>query len=102
MKAIEKDKLPVKIVIEKCCRGKRNRREKGGSRKMILASNSPRRKEILENFGFSLKTVSKNLDEISSKEEIKDRIMDIAQQKTMAAAKGYPDGNGCGSQIRLL
>ncbi len=69
---------------------------------MILASNSPRRKEILENFGFSLKTVSKNIDEISSKEEIKEKIMDIAQQKTMAAAKDYPDENVVGADTVVV
>lgn len=69
---------------------------------MILASNSPRRKEILENFGFSLKTVSKNIDEISSKEEIKEKIMDIAQQKTMAAARDYPDENVVGADTVVV
>lgn len=69
---------------------------------MILASNSPRRKEILENFGFSLKTVSKNIDEISSKEEIKEKIMDIAQQKTMAAAKDYPNENVVGADTVVV
>lgn len=69
---------------------------------MILASNSPRRKEILENFGFSLKTVSKNIDEISSKEEITEKIMDIAQQKTMAVAEDYPDENVVGADTVVV
>ena len=58
---------------------------------MILASNSPRRREILENFGFSLKIISKNIDEISDKEDIKEKISDIAQQKTKAVAVSYPN-----------
>lgn len=69
---------------------------------MILASNSPRRKEILENFGFSLKTVSKNIDETSSKEEITEKIMDIAQQKTMAVAEDYPDENVVGADTVVV
>lgn len=58
---------------------------------MILASNSPRRREILENFGFSLKVMSKNIDETSCKENIQEKIADIAQQKTKAVAEDYPD-----------
>lgn len=58
---------------------------------MILASNSPRRREILENFGFSLKVMSKNVDETSCKENIQEKIADIAQQKTKAVAEDYPD-----------
>ena len=37
---------------------------------MILASNSPRRKEILENFGFNLKVITKNIDEVSDEKDI--------------------------------
>ena len=69
---------------------------------MILASNSPRRKEILENFGFSLKTVSKNIDEISNKEKITEKIMDIARQKTEAVAVIYPDENVVGADTVVV
>ena len=58
---------------------------------MILASNSPRRKEILENFGFSLKVITKNIDEVSDETEIIKKVEDIANQKVMAVAKDYPN-----------
>lgn len=58
---------------------------------MILASNSPRRKEILENFGFNLKIISKNIEEVSNKKYITDKIIDIANKKVLAVAKDYPN-----------
>lgn len=57
---------------------------------MILASNSPRRKEILENFGFNLKIITKNIEEISSENEILKKVEDIANKKVLAVAKDYP------------
>ena len=58
---------------------------------MILASNSPRRKEILENFGFNLKVITKNIDEVSDEEDIIKRIEDIARKKVLAVALEYPE-----------
>lgn len=48
---------------------------------MILASASPRRKEILENFGFSFKTIVKNIDETSDKTRAEEKILEIAEKK---------------------
>lgn len=58
---------------------------------MILASKSPRRKEILEDTGFKLKIESAEVDEISDKISVTEKIMDIARKKTEAVAKLYPD-----------
>ena len=58
---------------------------------MILASNSPRRKEILENFGFNLKVITKNIDEVSDEKDIIKRIEDIARKKVLAVAEVYPN-----------
>lgn len=58
---------------------------------MILASNSPRRKEILENFGFNLKVITKNIDEVSDEENIIKRIEDIARKKVLTVAEVYPN-----------
>lgn len=58
---------------------------------MILASKSPRRKEILEDTGFKIQIISAQVEETSSKDSITDKIMDIARKKTMAVAKMYPD-----------
>ena len=58
---------------------------------MILASNSPRRREILENFGFSLKIMSENVDETSDKENIKEKITEIAEKKVKAVAVKNPE-----------
>lgn len=58
---------------------------------MILASNSPRRKEILENFGFNLKIITKNIAEVSDKENIIEKIEDIASKKVLAVARDYPN-----------
>lgn len=56
---------------------------------MILASKSPRRKEILENVGFKLKIVSADVDEVSNKTDNIEKIMDIAYKKTVAVANNY-------------
>ena len=58
---------------------------------MILASKSPRRKEILEDTGFKIQIKSAQIEEISDKISITDKIMDIARKKTLAVAKMYPD-----------
>lgn len=58
---------------------------------MILASASPRRKEILENFGFSFKTIVKNIDEISNKSTAVEKIKDIAEKKAKAVAEDFPN-----------
>ncbi|MGL4253084.1 MAG: Maf family protein [Fusobacteriaceae bacterium] len=57
---------------------------------MILASKSPRRKEILENFGFSLRIEIPDIEEISSKFQIKDQIEDISRKKVLAIGENFP------------
>lgn len=52
-----------------------------GGKKMILASKSPRRKEILEDTGFKIQIISAQVEETSSKDSITDKIMDIARKK---------------------
>lgn len=69
---------------------------------MILASASPRRKEILENFGFSFKTVVKNTDEISDKESVKEKILEIAEKKTKAVAIDFPNENVIGADTMVV
>lgn len=69
---------------------------------MILASNSPRRKEILENFGFNLKIITKNIEEISDKKNITDKIMDIANKKVLVVAKDYPNEYVVGSDTVVV
>ncbi|MBN1467169.1 MAG: septum formation inhibitor Maf [Fusobacteriaceae bacterium] len=54
---------------------------------MILASKSPRRKEILEEFGFKFKVEAKETLEKSEKEDPKDFVMEIALEKAMAVAE---------------
>lgn len=58
---------------------------------MILASKSPRRKEILENFGFKLEIISPDIEEISDKVEITENIKEIAEKKAMEIGKDNPD-----------
>lgn len=69
---------------------------------MILASASPRRKEILENFGFSFKTVVKNVDETSNKDTVKEKIMEIARKKAIAVAKNFPNENVIGADTMVV
>ena len=54
---------------------------------MILASNSQRRQEILKDTGFNFKVITSNIEEISDKENISERILDIAERKLEQIAK---------------
>ncbi len=58
---------------------------------MILASKSPRRKEILEGIGFNLKIISENIEEISNKREVTEKIKDIALKKVEIVANKFPN-----------
>ena len=54
---------------------------------MILASNSQRRQEILKDAGFNFKVITSNIEEISDKKNITERILDIAEKKLEQIAK---------------
>ncbi|QQS86952.1 nucleoside triphosphate pyrophosphatase [Fusobacterium canifelinum] len=54
---------------------------------MILASNSQRRQEILKDVGFNFKVITSNVEEISNKKNITERILDIAEKKLEQIAK---------------
>lgn len=54
---------------------------------MILASKSPRRKEILEAGRFKIEVKTQEIEEISDKESIEDQIIDIAYKKAKIIAK---------------
>ena len=54
---------------------------------MILASNSQRRQEILKDAGFNFKVMTSNIEEISDKENVIERILDIAEKKLEQIAK---------------
>ncbi|MCF2624667.1 septum formation inhibitor Maf [Fusobacterium perfoetens] len=69
---------------------------------MILASASPRRKEILENFGFSFKTIVKNIDEISNKNTAVEKIKDIAEKKAKAVAEDFPNEYVVGADTAVV
>lgn len=69
---------------------------------MILASASPRRKEILENFGFSFKTIVKNIDETSNKNRAEEKILEIATKKAMETAKNFPNENVVGADTVVV
>lgn len=56
---------------------------------MILASNSPRRKEILKDLGFNLKIIPADIDETSDKKDIIEKVIDIAYKKALSISKKY-------------
>ncbi|MGL4308598.1 Maf family protein [Cetobacterium sp. SF1] len=56
---------------------------------MILASKSPRRKEILEKFTSNLKIITKEIEEISDRTEVIDKILDISRKKVLAVAEDF-------------
>ena len=54
---------------------------------MILASNSQRRQEILKDAGFNFTVITADIEEISDKKNINERILDIAEKKLEQIAK---------------
>ncbi|ADO82372.1 Maf family protein [Ilyobacter polytropus] len=50
---------------------------------MILASKSPRRKEILEGFGIELEILTSSIEETSDKDGLLEQIMDISRKKSL-------------------
>ncbi|MGB6129989.1 MAG: nucleoside triphosphate pyrophosphatase [Psychrilyobacter sp.] len=59
---------------------------------MILASKSPRRFEILNNFGIKkIKVVVADIEEISDKKVLVEQVVDIAVKKGVGIANDYPD-----------
>ncbi|UUV18561.1 Maf family protein [Fusobacteria bacterium ZRK30] len=59
---------------------------------MILASKSPRRFEILSNFGIKkIEVVVTEIEEVSDKEDLIEQVVDIAVKKGIEVAKNYPD-----------
>ena len=59
--------------------------------KYILASASPRRKEILENLGLSFTTVTSDADEQSDILDPEQLTMELARRKGQAVANSLPD-----------
>lgn len=57
---------------------------------MILASTSPRRKEILTKIGFNLEIKTKEVEEISDKVDIYEKIEEIALKKAIGIALENP------------
>jgi len=55
--------------------------------KIILASNSPRRKELLEQVGIEFEIMSSDVDEITDKTAPADVVMDLSRIKAEAVAR---------------
>jgi len=51
---------------------------------VILASQSPRRKELLSYMGFPFEIIPSSIEEKSNKEKIEDWVIDIAEQKAIS------------------
>ena len=60
--------------------------------KIVLASRSPRRKQLLEEAGFEVEVDVSNLDEKDvKKEDVIDLVMELAKLKVQIVAKRHPD-----------
>ncbi|MGF6906707.1 nucleoside triphosphate pyrophosphatase [Fusobacterium sp. PH5-44] len=69
---------------------------------MILASKSPRRREILLGSGFTLEVVPAEIDEKSDKVEIQEKIMDISYKKAVFISKQYSNKYVLGADTVVL
>ena len=59
--------------------------------KLILASSSPRRKELMEKVGYPFEIVPSNCPEISSATKPTDLVQELAQQKAQAVFSTHSD-----------
>ena len=60
--------------------------------KLILASNSRTRKEVLDKVGLIYNVMPSNIEEHSDKTEPKEYVMDLSRQKAEAIAKNLKEG----------
>ncbi|QSZ28316.1 septum formation protein Maf [Aceticella autotrophica] len=59
--------------------------------RIILASNSPRRRELLEGIGLDFEIVSSNIEEISEETEPSLLVMNLSKQKALSVAESLKD-----------
>ena len=59
--------------------------------RIILASQSPRRKRLLEQIGLDFEVHPSNVDEVSSEQEPSLLVEDLALQKANDVAHSFPD-----------
>ena len=60
--------------------------------KLILASNSRTRKEVLDKVGVTYSVIPSNIEEHSDKTDPKEYVMDLSRQKAEAIAKNIKEG----------
>ena len=60
--------------------------------KLILASNSRTRKEILDKIGLKYEVCPSNIEEHSNKDDPKEYVMDLSKQKAESVSKKYKEG----------
>ena len=59
--------------------------------KLVLASNSKGRKEVLDRAGLIYEVMPSNIEEHSDKKDPKEYVMDLSKQKAEAVAKNLKD-----------
>ncbi|MCI8292584.1 MAG: septum formation inhibitor Maf [Hespellia sp.] len=59
-------------------------------KKIILASGSPRRKELLEQIGIPFEVVISHVEEVRTKEEPSEIVLELALQKAEAVLEQFP------------
>jgi septum formation protein len=59
--------------------------------RIILASNSPRRRELLKGIGLDFEIVSSNIEEISEETEPSLLVMNLSKQKALSVAESLKD-----------
>ncbi len=74
-----------------------------GERKIILASASPRRRELLTQAGFEFEVITSQVDEIIDPNLTPEKlVMSLAEQKAQAVAASYPECDIIGSDTVVV
>ena len=67
-------------------------RKGSGSTRLILASGSRGRREVLDKVGFSYEARASNISEVSDKTDPREYVMDLSRQKALCVSEFYKDG----------
>ena len=79
----------MKLSVQERHKGKKNKMEK---KRIILASGSPRRKELLLQIGIVPEIIVSHVEEKITSDEPSGVVMSLAEQKAVDVAEDMPEG----------
>lgn len=85
------------------CASDKSRNEVSASHRIILASGSPRRRQLLDSAGLSFEVIESGVPEIRAEGEPADRYaLRMAREKAVAVSKRFPDATVIGADTIVV